>query len=271
MPLTYHLWPLDTLLDVRFMPSTVDNATLAVLPARKAALKAALAAYCSQLLHQGDLSSCDAPGPSPKPTKPVSVYLGWAYKYMPAAPTYHDYKCPGEAYLTQMWWREDPGEGLVSLKASCSDGTSLLWSNDTDGSWNQVLSCSDGFASITGKAQSGYGIINVKVDCIGNQTFESNHNPEGEWEETLACPSDAPTLVGLEVMFQTSWPNNYGIVNYRPRCSNGALLGYRRRLQQTYSTGQRQPTIRPTIQPTIPERPAATAAAASHYSNLILV
>jgi len=212
----------------------VDNATLASLPARKAGLRAALNAYCKLLLQDGDLSSCDAPAPNPIPKEEVSKYLSWASGYFPAAPTYKNYACPEHAYLTQMWWREQTTKGLVDVKASCSDGTALRWADDDNGNWNQVLSCPNGFANIRGKAQSGYGIINVLVDCIEQGTFQSNSNQEGEWKETLSCPSDAPVLVGMEVMYETGWPNDFGIVNYRPRCSNGNLFG--RRLQTTIPT-----------------------------------
>jgi len=233
MPLTYHLWELDVLLDSRFMPSTVDNASLAALPARKASLKAALAAYCGALLERGDLSSCAAPGPSPTPTEEVSKYMDWAYDYMPAAPTYYDFACPHHGYLTEMWWREQPTKGLVSLKATCSDGTNLRWGDDDDnGAWNQVMSCSNGFANIRAKSQSGYGIINVLADCIDQGTFQSNDNQDGEWQNTESCPSETPVIFGFEVMFQTGWPDDFGIVNYRPRCSNGNSFD-RRRLQTT--------------------------------------
>jgi len=231
MPLTYHLWPLDVVLDSRFMPSTVDKEALAALPARKAGLKAALTSYCKLLQEQGDLSSCDAPGPNPIPTDMVTTYLPWAYNHFPAAPTYYNHACPDHAYLTQMWWKEQPAKGLVSLKATCSDGTTLRWGESDHGAWNQILACPHGFANITGKEESGYGMINVKVDCMEVGTFQSNGNHKGTWTNTLACPSDAPVLFGLEVMFQTGW-HDHGIVNLRPRCSNGNFFG-RRRLQTT--------------------------------------
>jgi hypothetical protein len=231
MPLVYHLMPLDSVLQDRFMPSTADEASLAALPARRASLKAALASYCHYLLQQGELSSCD---PSAPDIIPYNLYMPFAYGYVPAAPIYYNRECPQDAYLTQMWWREKPGEGLVSLKATCSDGESLHWGDDAAGHWNQVLSCPDGFIRITGKAQQGYGIINVRVACMDQGTpteFQSNANNAGEWKEPLTCPSDAPVLSGLEVMTTTGWFNDHGIVNYRPRCSNGNA--FPRRLQTT--------------------------------------
>jgi len=241
MPLTYHLIPLDYVVQDRFMPSTADKTALACLPARRASLKKALAHYCEYLKQEGKLSSCEPVGPTPTPE---NLYMPFAYDYFPAAPIYYNHECPPHAFLTQMWWREQPGKGLVSLKASCSDGGLLRWGDDHHGHWNQVLSCPDGFSRITGKAQQGYGIINVKVACFGEGKpidFQSNANKEGKWTEPQTCPSDAPVISGLEVMFQTKWPNNHGIVNYRPRCSNGnAWWGrnawnadHQRRLQST--------------------------------------
>jgi len=232
MPLTYHLWPLDVLLESRFMPSTVDEATLAALPARKASLRAALASYCNRLQESGDLASCDAPGPNPVPSDTVTRYLPWAHNHVPSAPTYYNEACPDHAYLTQMWWKEQPGKGIVSLKASCSDGTALRWGERADGAWNQILACPFGFADITGKEQSGYGIVNVRVGCMEHGTFQSNDNRDGNWANTLQCPSEAPVLFGFEVMFQTGWPHDKGIINFRPRCSNGNAFG-RRRLETT--------------------------------------
>jgi len=185
MPITYHLNALDEVLDSRFMPSTVDAATLADLPARQASLKTALASYCSFLLSQGYLSSCSAPGPKPTPLPVVSQSLNWANSYIPSssshAPvTYFTQKCPSHAYLTSLWWREQGGYGLVSLKGTCSDGTALRWGNNNNGGWNQELHCAQGFSQIAGQYQSGYGMVNAGVTCFATGTCPAH--------PTLATP-----------------------------------------------------------------------------------
>merc|ERR1712054_566604 len=345
MPVLYHLRPLDEVLQTRFMPSSMDAANLAALPARRAGLQAALAAYCNLLLSQGYLSSCSAPSPDPAPNPYRNEWMSWSYNYQPAASNYFDHACPSYSFISQMRWREQDGFGLVDLEATCSDGTSLRWTNNNNGNWNSLLSCSTGFNRLQAKEQWGYGIINARATCFGQgqcpasgradcardsighavtnssqceakgccwdsssqaartsvcaqsegqtcrcsgrvyygrkflngqpgsgqtTTFEqmtssavshrtveeqvtcsndgmggdplhgyykwcycvetacyhrqatpewreSNSNSNGGWKGAQTCPWNAPVLVGFEVLYQ----DGYGIVNYRPKCSNG--------------------------------------------------
>jgi hypothetical protein len=227
MPIFYHLWPLDEVLQPSFMPSTVDEVALA---AKRQSLRTALASYCSKLLVGGYVSTCGPPAPDPTPVPAVREWMPFADSHRPHG-TYFVQECPPRAYITEMKWREEDGYGLVDLTATCSNtpASSLLWTKNDHGSWNSALTCTNGFSKIQAKEQWGYGIINVKAQCLDTTTEqESNHNGNGGWKGVQTCPDSTQVLVGFEVLQQ----DGYGIVNYRPKCSNGNLPS--RRLQADF-------------------------------------
>lgn len=224
MPIHYHLWSLDDVLQTAFMPSGVDATKLA---SQRQGLQEALGSYCTTLLDAGQVSACSEPGPDPTPAPAVRQWMDWAYDHRPVG-KYHFHECPPRAFITRMWWREQNGYGLVDLTVTCSNDppSSFRFTNNNNGAWNSILACDDGFTEIQAREQWGWGIINAKAQCLGGSThYASNSNLNGEWKDLQICPSTAEVLVGFEVLEQ----DRYGIVNYRPMCSNGNLPS--RRLQ----------------------------------------
>lgn len=224
MPIFYHLWTLDNVLKTAFMPSGVDATKLA---GQRQGLRTALASYCTTLLAAGQVSACSAPGPDPTPAPAVRQWMGWAYDHRPVGKHY-SHECPPRAFITQMRWREEEYFGLVDLTVTCSNDPprSFRFTNNDNGAWNSLMTCDEGFSKIQAREQWGWGIINTKAQCLGGSTYyESNSNRNGEWKDLQICPSTAEVLVGFEVLEQ----DRYGIVNYRPKCSNGNLPS--RRLQ----------------------------------------
>merc|ERR1719401_3360630 len=184
MPIHYHLWSLDTILQPWFMPSSVDADTLA---AKREGLQIALKRYCSSLVEAGITSSCDE-RPADPPIKahqevdlgPVSDWepRGWAIGHVLK-------ECPPGSYIMEMRWKELEGYGLVDLFAKCSDtiGTSFHWFNEQEWVWDSILECANGFSMVQAKEQSKYGIINVGATCAGDtEVHLANKNVEGKWQ-----------------------------------------------------------------------------------------
>merc|ERR1719382_698918 len=90
MPIFYHLWPLDIVLQTSFMPSGTDMTNLA---SKRSGLQAALAAYCTTLLAAKQVVACSAPGPDPTPAPAVREWMDWVYDYRPVG-FYYSHECP---------------------------------------------------------------------------------------------------------------------------------------------------------------------------------
>jgi len=226
MPIYYQLWSLSDVLQPKFMPSSINATELA---GKRQGLAQALTAYCSTMVAAGYISSCDPPAPDPAVVPANREWLPFLYSHRPNG-IYYTQECPARAYIVEMVWSEQDGYGLVDLKATCSNTptTSLRWTNNNHGDDNSALVCPYGFGGIQAKEQWGYGIINVRATCLGQTTQqESNTNSNGGWKDSQACPDDAQVLVGFEILEE----DGFGIVNYRPKCSNGNLPSRRLRGQ----------------------------------------
>merc|ERR1712083_34317 len=229
MPITYRLWPLDKVVDSKFMPhSGMEPATL---DAKRQNIAKGLENYCSHLLATGKVTSCEKPDPDPILVEPDWRKLPWARNAQPSGES-HQYKCPEGTYITEMKWREN--SGLVDLHVTCSDETKLTsWTKNLGGYWNGPVTCSGGFGGIQAEKRDslpwpwGSGIVNVKMFCVGEDEGHKSNDAWGKWKPVQTCPEDFPVLAGFEV--REVW--NKGIYNYRPICSNGNLL---RRLQARF-------------------------------------
>jgi len=226
MPIYYELLSLDQVLQPKFMPSDIN---LTELAAKRHSLGEALTRYCSKMQAAGLVESCNPPTPDPTPAPAVRQWLPFLYSHRPVG-KYYMHECPPRAYITMMKWREQNRYGLIDLTVTCSNipATTLRWTNNRRGGDNSALTCTNGFNRIQAKEQWGYGIINVRAVCLGQTTQQvSNNNGNGGWKNEQTCPDSAQVLVGFEILEQS----NFGIVNYRPRCSNGNLPSRRLRDQ----------------------------------------
>ena len=123
-------------------------------------------------------------------------------------------------------WKERYGYGLVDLKMTCGEDTSVwgppvvFTNHRRGGHWNEFHMCVDkpsslhGYYELQGREESGNGIVNMRSWCYFVEPAEdSNRNYNGNWNESVRC-RNGTRVVAITVREH----QGNGIVNFRAEC-----------------------------------------------------